>query len=520
MANETQGGLAVNPRDSGSLLLYATIFVLTSIEYLQSGMTAFAAGPIMGEVSIAPEDFSLVGAAYASIAILVISMQRWLVERIGGRRFIQCATAISVVGSVLCATSDDFYSFLIGRMVMALGGAPFFTSARMMIQHSLAGPRRLTGIKVLATGLALSIAAAPWLASQAISHETWSAIYWLLAALGLLAFALSGIALPADPVISPGQRSESDPWLQLLLVSGSFVLFYALERGYYDFYSDPVLLVAVIGAAVLALLIYFQRQEHSVHPLLRIHEMLHARYLAGLALFMFAYVMLGANNYVIPMMLQRTLGYSWETAGHFQALGLGFAVLTWAFMSQILPRYPSPRKFFVTGFVALSIFGAWLASLTPAANLWLDVLPALAMNSVFLLTVLPVTAMQTFREMDADESVFSNAQQVKSMLSQAGVALGITLATLGQQWRTTVHYGLLNAQMDRDNPLYAATVQQLQDALTRSVGEGQAAAVATAQVAQMLAQQSVMLANIDHFKLIAVLGGLGVLVTLVQKVFR
>lgn len=520
MAGEIQGSFAMNSRNSGGRLLYATIGVLTSIEYLQSGMTAFAAGPIMGEVSINLEDFSLVATAYASMAILVISMQRWFVERFGARRVIQCATAISVIGSVLCATSDDFRSFLIGRVVMALGGAPFFTSARMMIHHLLVGPQRLTGIKVLVTSLALSTAAAPWLASLAVSHETWNAIYWLLAALGLLAFALSGIALPSQPVASPGQRSESDPWLQLLLVSGSFVLLYALERVYYDFYSDAAALAAAISAAVMALLIYFYRQGHSAHPLLRVREMLHTRYLAGMALFMFAYIMLGANNYVIPMMLQRTLGYSWETAGHVQALGLGVAVAVWTVMTKMLPRYPSPRKYLVMGFIGLATFGALLAGLTPAANLLLDVLPALAMYSVFVLTVLPVTAMQTFREMEDNESVFSNAQQVKSMLSQAGIALGITLATLGQQWRTTVHYGLLNAQMNPDNPIYAATIQHLQEALTSTLGAGQATVVATAQVAQMLAQQSAMLANIDHFRLIAVLGCLGVLVTLVQRVFR
>ena len=63
----------------------ATIFVLTAIEFLQLSMVAFGAGPIMGELSITPEDFSLIAAIYASVAILMISMQRWFVTRFGGR---------------------------------------------------------------------------------------------------------------------------------------------------------------------------------------------------------------------------------------------------------------------------------------------------------------------------------------------------------------------------------------------------------------------------------------------------
>jgi hypothetical protein len=41
-----------------------------------------------------------------------------------------------------------------------------------------------------------------------------------------------------------------------------------------------------------------------------------------------------------------------------------------------------------------------------------------------------------------------------------------------------------------------------------------------ARVAQMLAQQSALLANIGHFAAIAVLGMAGVAVTLMQRVFR
>jgi MFS family permease len=501
-------------------LLYATIFALTAFEFLQLGMTAFAAGPIMGEVGIDPEDFSLIAALYASAAILMISMQRWFVERIGGRRFIQLATAVSVAGAVLCATSHDFASFLMGRLAMAVGGGALFTSARMIIHHLLAGPRRFTGIKFLANGVALSVAAAPWLASTAVAHETWSAIFWLLAALGVAAFFLAGATLPIEPIGSVQARSETDPWQQALLVGGSFALLYALQRFYYDFYGDIGFVTCVLGTAVLSLLVYARRQHAATRPLLRIRGMLHARYIAGASLFLFAYLILGANNYVVPMMLQRTLGYSWETVGNFEALGFVFAVITFGIVSKILPRYPAPRKFLIAGFLALAIFGALMARLNTGADLWTDVLPALAFNSIFLLTVLPVTAMQAFRQMENDEPVFSNAQQMKNMLAQAGIALGITLATLGQQWRTTVHYGVLNTQVAPGHPVYAATLQRLQGALTAAVGPVDAAQIATARIAQILSQQSAMLANIDHFALVAMLGILGMLVTLTQKVFR
>ena len=54
-------------------LLLLTIFLLTATEYLQSGMIAFGAGPIMGEIGAAPEEFSLASAIYACVAVAVSS---------------------------------------------------------------------------------------------------------------------------------------------------------------------------------------------------------------------------------------------------------------------------------------------------------------------------------------------------------------------------------------------------------------------------------------------------------------
>jgi len=509
----------MNTRAPAPRMLYATILLLSLTEFLQAGMTAFAAAPIMGELSMGPEEFNLVAAAYASVAILAISMQRWFVERIGGRRFVQLCAALSVGGAILCATSNELSTFLAGRTLMAFGGGAFFTSSRMIVHRTLEGAKRFIGIRCLASGLAIGIAVAPWLAATAVSQDSWTAIYWTIAALAAAVFVLAGLSLPATPP-ERSMRSEMRAWQQLLLLCASFAMLYSLQRFYYDFYGDvlPAMLTFACGTA--GMLFYFRGQVRDARPLLRLREVLRVRYLFGLAVFFFAYLMLGANNYVIPAMLLGSLGYAWETVGHVEGLGLSAALFTWIVLSRLLPRSPAPRKYLVTGFAALALFGLLLARIDSEANAWTHVLPALALNSVFLLTVLPVTAMQTFREMEHDESVFSHAQQLKNMMAQAGIAIGITLATIGQQWRTAVHYSTLSAQVNPYNPLFDATIEQLQRAFAASMAPAEAAKAALARVAQMLAQQASMLANIDHFAAIAVLGTLGIAVILRQKVFR
>ncbi|HET7300924.1 MAG TPA: MFS transporter [Oleiagrimonas sp.] len=500
--------------------LCATIAALTAIEFLQLSMTAFAAHPIMGELGLSPEDFSLIAAVYASVAVLMISMQRWLVEWIGGRRFICISTAVSAFGSILCATSHDYQSFLVGRIVMAVGGGALFTSARMIIQHLMSGPRRFVGIRALGTSLALGLAAGPWLASEAVSAGHWSAIYGLVACMGIGASVLAWWALP---VMEPGRGSKPALLrmeLQILLAVAVFALLYGLQRLYYDFFGDIGFAALIMAAAVLGLLGYAWHQHRARQPLLQVRRMLHMRYVAGMALFGFGYLMLGANNYVVPSMLLRTLGFAWQTVGQFEAIGLLAAVATILVVTRLVPRYPSPRKYLVVGFVSLTLFGVLLARLDTDADLWSHVLPATVLYSIFLLTVMPIAAMQSYRELADDERAFANAQQFKNMMAQVCITLGITLATVGQQWRTAVHYAVLNARVSQGDPRLTLVFDRLHDALSHVVGPVQATSLATGRIAHLLLQQSSMLANIDHFACIAILGVAGIAVTLVQRVFR
>jgi len=304
------------------------------------------------------------------------------------------------------------------------------------------------------------------------------------------------------------------------LGAGSFLVLHALQRAYYDFFSEFAWLALSAAAGVAALGYFVWSETRNGAPLLRLGGMKEVRFLCGLGLFMACYVMLGANGYLVPLMLQRGLGQAWLTAGEFFAMGLGAGVMTWAVMSQLLPRWPSPRKFFVTGFLALAAFGVLMSRLTPTANLWTDVLPALACYGVFIMMLMPTTAMQTFTGLTGDPAVFAHAQQVKNMLAQVGQALGIMLATVGQQWFTSRHYTVLQTGIATGNAHFDAVMAQLSAHFAAVAGPGQAQQLATARIAQLLNEQAVLLASLDHFRVVAGVALAAAAVSLVQRVFR
>ncbi|KNY09125.1 arabinose ABC transporter permease [Achromobacter piechaudii] len=508
---------AVAPRIPPALL--ATIGALTFIDFLQNGMVTFAATPIMGEIGASPEEYTSVAVIYACVAVVMIALQGWLVHHLGLRRYLLASLGAAAVGAVVCASSRSEAGFLLGRVSMAMGCAAMLTSSRLTVNLIAPGPARFIGIKALATGLCTGTALGPLLAAAAVDHDGWPLMFWLVAGLSVLAMIPVARAMPGRQAgATVAGQARLAPIAALGL--GSYLLLHALQRSYYDFFSDRhrLLLFALTGLLALA---YFVRAEtRNGAPLLKLGGLKEVRFLAGLALFMFCYLMLGANGYLVPQMLQRALGLSWANTGMFFAMGLGAGVLTFAVMSRLLPRWPSPRKFFVTGFLALAAFGVLMSRLTPAADPWTDVLPALACYGVFIMILMPATAMNTFNGLTHDPAVFAHAQQVKNMLAQVGQALGIMAATVGQQWLSSEHYNVLQARIASGNGNFEAARTALSGVYAAVADPAQAQRMALAHIAQLVDQQSVLLANLDHFRALAVLALGGALVSAMQRVFR
>jgi hypothetical protein len=222
----------------------------------------------------------------------------------------------------------------------------------------------------------------------------------------------------------------------------------------------------------------------------------------------------------LPYFLQSALGYSWDTIGTFQAFGLAGALLTWLVMALVIPRYPGPKKFFVAGFGGLMGFGWLLSSITPEANMWSNILPALILNGCFVMLVLATAAMQTFRDVSHHDTLFTHAYQIKSMLGQIAMAMGTAVATLFLQWRTTAQYNNLNLFFLKDDPRYQQQLQLLTHALTPDVGASHAGQISTAVLAQTLHQQSTLVASTEYFWMIIGVAGVALLVSIGQRTFK
>jgi MFS transporter, DHA2 family, multidrug resistance protein len=497
-----------HPRQAALLTI---IFLLNGTEFLQSGMIAFSAGAVMAQINASADEFIFATILYGAIAITVIAAQHWFVERLGWRTYIRLSAVLFVLGGAICATSDSLAPFLLGRAVMACGGAGFMTAARLLVNLIPPTPERMKGIAAFGSALALGNALGPWIASSGVGADNWTVIFAVPAGMAILSALLSGICLPIS--LTPDRdRSQSNPWLGAGLLGASLLVLYALQRAMFDFYSAAAPLVVCLGAGLLGLVLLIRHQVRHDRPMMVLGRLAQPRYLTGLALFVFCYVILGANNMMLPVLLQSALGAAWQAVGEVQTIGLMSSIFAFIMMVAVLKRSPSPRKFYLAGFGFLFYFAWQLSRLTVEANLWRDVLPAIAAFGVFLILVLGTTAIHAFADLQQDTVAFNHGQMLKNMMSQFGIALGVAGATVVTQWRVSEHYAALGARFHGSDAVFVA----MRDQLAAKVGLQQA----TARVTQMLMQQANLLAGLDYFSVLMLVALAATAVMMGQRILK
>ncbi|OON62831.1 MFS transporter [Massilia sp. KIM] len=438
--------------------LLAAIFLLNFIEFFQTGMLVFAAGPIQGHIGAAPEEYAAISALYASVAVLSISQLTVLVQRLGWRNYLLSALLCFVLGAWLCAGSSSVPVFALGRVLMAMGGGVFMTFSRMLVNLIPPSPQRMQGIAAFGGALSLGITLGPGAAALMVGHQAWGGMFLALALAAIGAAALAARWLPLDAVTLDGRPSRLYVLDAVLLGAGAGLTMYAAQRLSYDWHGERLHVLALLAAGLVLLLAFGLSHARREQPFLQLAVLKSGRYRAALAIFSLCYVVLGLVNAGLPQLVQRALGVGFEQAGQLQTVGMSFTIPAFIVLLLMMKRRPHATKFYVTGFLMLALLGWYFSHLDPRAHAWDSITFRIGLFGGFLVLGMATTAVHGFKDFMADNVVFSQAQQLKNMMGQPALALGVGATGVLLQERSALHGArLAEATLDAGAPLAQQT---------------------------------------------------------------
>jgi DHA2 family multidrug resistance protein len=495
-------------------LLMALLGLVVGVEFLENGMFVFASSHIIGGVDAAPREFAQVQAAYAIGSMLMIVLQQWLSRHFGYRRYLAGAIALFMAGALVSANAGDLPGLTLGRLIQGVGGGALFTSSRVLVPTLFAPADRPRALKYFMVTIFGIGALAPLLAATLVEEWGWHWIF--LSVLPVAALTLAGVwTLLPD---GAGRGSAPVRW-----AVGPLVLFalaiscvqWGLTEARYEAFAHPAQLamVAMLGCALLVGFLLHQWRHDE--PLLRLRELRHPTYLAGLGLYFIYYFLSNFSNYLFPIFAERSLGLPLATAGWLTAFSATVSLVGAYAYIRFSARMPRKKLLMAAGPLAL-VASAWLFARLPPGAPWGALGLGLAVKGLFgVMMVLPVAGL-TFR--DLDEERFAHGYQSKNLLRQIAGSFSAAIAAILLQNRQFANYADLSSRLSSANPGAAHWLDTLQAGFAaQGLAPGAAHGAALAELARLVDQQALLLACEDLYRLLGALALATTVVVLVQR---
>ena len=189
----------------------AWVFLAFAAAYFCSALvraiTATLAPDLSREFSLQSGDLGLLGAGYfLGFAATQLPLGTWL-DRYGPQRVILCFLSVAVAGCAAFAVASSFASLLVARVLIGMGVsaclmAPLTGFRRWLDASSL---MRANSWMLMSGSLGMLASTLPvqWL----LPLTGWRPLFWILAAMILLAMAVIAIIVPAQQ----GKKEDTDP---------------------------------------------------------------------------------------------------------------------------------------------------------------------------------------------------------------------------------------------------------------------------------------------------------------------
>ncbi|WP_058306502.1 MDR family MFS transporter [Gracilibacillus massiliensis] len=347
-------------------ILLATAFVTV----LNQTLLIVAIPPIMSEFNINANLAQWVTTVYLLTNGILIPVSAFLIEKFSVKKLLITAMAIFTMGTVIGAIAPTFPILLIGRIVQAAGAGIIMPLMQTLIL--LMYPVKQRGQAMGLVGLVISFAPAigPTLSGFLIDHFHWRYLFYTIIPIALIVLIITSFVMKN---ILEQQKMEIDYPSIIYSTLGWGGLLYGFSLlGTYGINDSQVIIAILIG--IVSLTIFIKRQLRLDEPILEFRVFRSYIFTITTILTVFLFAILIASQTILPIFIQRVLGFS--------ALESGLVLLPGAIIMGIMSPIVG-RIFDKHGGKVLAIIGFLLAVVGASYFVLLDINSSLILITIF-----------------------------------------------------------------------------------------------------------------------------------------
>lgn len=407
-----------------TLITIIAIAIVAFIGILSETALNIAYSLLMDELKVSAAVIQWLTTGYLLTLSILLPLSPLFVRHFPTKSLFQTGIGIFTAGTLLCSFALQFEMLLLGRIIQAVGTSIALPLMMNIIleQIPISERGRIMGV----VGLVISFAPAlgPTFGGIIIEWINWHWIFITMLPILALSFAL-GSNYITD--IHSDEEISLD-CLSILLSTIAFVgIVYGVSLAAEKNWSDSAVISYILmGALSLALFAYRQLQLEK--PLIQVRVFANSMFTIGACIVMISMMSVLAAGFVLPLYIQKSLGYSSVAA----ALAMLPGAAINGIMSPITGRFydrHGPKLLLSTGFFLL-VFTLFIFSFQHVSFTQLTIFYTLFMFGASMLAMPAQTNSlnQLPRQYNADgAAIMATLQQVSGAI---GTALASSLLTI------------------------------------------------------------------------------------------
>jgi len=436
--------------------------------------------------------------SFAVSNAIALPLTGFLTRRFGERRLFVWATFAFAMASLLCGLASSMGMLVVARALQGFVAGPMYPVAQALMISIYPPAKRGQAIALLAMVTVVAPIAGPILGGWITENYSWEWIFFINVPIGIFVSFVVARQLRGRPERLDKPRMDYVGLATLVVGVGALQILLDLGNDEDWFNSTKIVVLAIV--AVIALAVFFIWELTDSDPIVDLRLFRHRNFAAGTIALVLAYAAFFAVALIVPLWLQRNLGYTAIWAGLATApIGVLPVLLT-----PLVGKYATR---FDLRIIASLAFIVMAATSFARAGFNLDVdFERVAMVQLWMglgvaLFFMPVL---TILLSDLEPHEIASGSGVATFFRTLGGSFAASLTTWAWNQRTVVHHAQLTEHIPAADPVIRRTVEMLGQGDSGS-GAGQALQRGALALDHMIAQQAAQLGFNEIFHLLGIL---------------
>jgi DHA2 family multidrug resistance protein len=473
------------------------VIIPTFIEVVDTSVVNVALDHIRGSLSAGVDEATWAITSYLVSNAIIIPLTGWLSRVFGRKRYLIFSVSLFTISSLFCGMAWSLSSLIFFRVLQGLGGGALQPISQTILLETFPPKEHGMAMAVFGIGVIFAPILGPILGGWITDNWSWHWIFFINIPIGILSVFLIGAFIKDPPYLKRISIARIDYWGVILIALGLGALQVVLDRGQQeDWFNSPVIL-ALGAVSIISLLIFvFWELFKAKDPVLHLRIFKNKSFASGSFVMFMTFFVLFATIVIIPIYLQKLMGYTAYWAG----LALAPGGLSMLFLMPVVGKLVtkiSPKTILFVGLVVSAISTVMLMQVSLQTDfdfiVWARIVTGLGLGLIFI----PLTNL-TLSSVPKEE--MGNATSLYNLLRNLGGSFGVAFVTTVIARRAQFHQARLVEAVNPYDPNYQQAVAHI-SALpqAQAVAGVPATGVARAAIYQEVMRQASLFSFVDAF---------------------